>query len=283
MSDTAAPLATDDHPDAHPAASTAGRTGDGAAPRDGLREDPARADGVPDAAPPPPVRVELRIHLVRHGRTRFNDELRLQGWTDSELTAHGLHGIRAAAAALADVPFVGARSSDSPRAVTTARMLLEPHPGVGLREDPRLRELNFGDLEAEPETVLATQVDGRELFRGVFEGTHPGLPNGESGRRFLARVAQGYRAVERDFADGGDVLVVSHGLTLLALLTMLSDVPARPLPNVGISTVRVTPDGRRELERVGWSALGETGAAPDGEMRLARVALADAEGWGEDA
>jgi probable phosphoglycerate mutase len=62
-------------------------------------------------------------------------------------------------------------------------------------------------------------------------------------------------------------LVVSHGLTLRAYLTMIDPRPTLPLPNASITTVEVHPDGRRDMFMVALDPAGQgvpdtVGASP---------------------
>jgi 2,3-bisphosphoglycerate-dependent phosphoglycerate mutase len=53
------------------------------------------------------------------------------------------------------------------------------------------------------------------------------------------------------------VLVVSHGLTLRAYLTMIDSRPTMPLQNASISTVEVHPDGHRRVTMVALDLAGQ--------------------------
>jgi probable phosphoglycerate mutase len=194
-------------------------------------------------------------YLVRHGRTRYNDEGRVQGWCDSELTDAGLEGVRATAAALADVPFVAAWSSPSGRTVATAQEILRYHPGVELTRDDDLRELGFGQWEAQPEAELWATVDPTELFAAFRTGRHGGLPGGESGADYLARLRRGFARVDAQSPAGGPVLVVSHGVTLLTHLWLRGLPVDRSLPNASVSVVEHRPDGDL-ARRLGWDPSG---------------------------
>lgn len=232
---------------------------------------------VPHSAPP--ALAPLTLHLVRHGRTRYNVEGRLQGWSDSELTPDGLAAVRATAEHLRPLRLAAAYASPSGRTIATATEILRHHPDVPLVTDPGLREFNFGDYEARPHTDLAAVVDGVEMFREVFEGTFAGLPGGESGAAYLGRVAYAFRAIEQAHAAGGSVLVVSHGVTLMAYLTMVAEPPSRPLPNASVSTVRIDPDGTRTLVSAGVDPSGSAVVDQAPPMRAARVALEEAVTW----
>ena len=213
----------------------------------------------------------LVLYLVRHGLTRLNAEHRVQGWADSELTDDGLAGVRATAETLRDVGFVAAYASPSGRTVTTAREILRRHRDVTLTTDERLRELGFGDYEEQPEHSLARFGDAATTFRAIFDGTFPGFPGGEPGTAYLSRVAGAFRDIEQAGRLGGAVLVVSHGITLMAYLRMVGAMPVAPLANAGVSTVRVDPDGTRTVLTVGTAPPGQVGA--DVEQEAARAGL----------
>jgi probable phosphoglycerate mutase len=193
--------------------------------------------------------VALTLSLVRHGQTHYNAEQRLHGWCDSPLTPQGLAGVRTTAAVLCGHPFMAAYVSPSGRAQATAREILADHPSAPLFTDPALREFGFGDLEARPEAELLARYDPETMFADVVHGRFAGIPGGETGRQFLARVGSAFTRIEEDHSHG-HVLVVSHGLTLRAYLTMIDPRPTRPLPNASISTVDVHPDGHRRIVTV---------------------------------
>ena len=78
--------------------------------------------------------MPLRILLVRHGLSSFNQEQRIQGRDDlSSLSEQGEQQARRTGAALADVPLATVYSSPLQRARRTAALLLESH---GSPQDP---------------------------------------------------------------------------------------------------------------------------------------------------
>lgn len=187
-----------------------------------------------------------RLLLVRHGRTVFNEQRLLQGWSDSPLTPDGVAGVAVTADALADHPITAAYASPLGRTVATASMILAHHPDVGLVTDPRLMEYSFGELEEQSEDRLTALASWDQLFAEVLGGTHPGLPGGESATAFLGRVGAAFGEIQaRHTGDDETVLVVSHGLTLLSWLILTVGAPPVPLPNGSITTVEVDASGPR--------------------------------------
>jgi probable phosphoglycerate mutase len=202
--------------------------------------------------------VVLTLSLVRHGQTHYNAQRRLQGWCDSPLTPQGLAGVRTTAAFLSDRPFTAAYVSPSGRAQATAREIMANHPSAPLFlfTDPDLREFGFGDLEARPEAELLERYDPETMFADVLQGTFAGIPGGETGPEFLARVGSAFTRIEATHREG-HVLVVSHGLTLRTYLTMIDSRPTTPLPNSSISTVELHPDGHHRVTAVALDLAGQ--------------------------
>jgi probable phosphoglycerate mutase len=153
-------------------------------------------------------------------------------------------------------PFAAAYVSPSGRAQATAREILANHPSAPLVTDPDLREFGFGDLEARPEAELLERYDPETMFADVLHGRFAGIPGGETGPEFLARVGSAFTRIEATHR-GGHVLVVSHGLTLRAYLTMIDSRPTMPLPNASISTVEVHPDGHHRVTSVALDVAGQ--------------------------
>jgi probable phosphoglycerate mutase len=199
--------------------------------------------------------VVLTLSLVRHGQTHYNAQHRLQGWCDSPLTPQGLAGVRTTATFLSGRLFTAAYVSPSGRAQATAREIMANHPSTPLFTDPDLREFGFGDLEARPEAELLERYDPKTMFTDVLRGRFAGIPGGETGPEFLARVGSAFTRIEA--AHKGHVLVVSHGLTLRAYLTIIDSRPTLPLPNASISTVEVHPDGHHRMTTVALDLAGQ--------------------------
>jgi probable phosphoglycerate mutase len=190
--------------------------------------------------------VVLTLSLVRHGQTHYNAAHRLQGWCDSPLTPGGLAGVRTTATFLSDIPFTAVYASPSGRAQATAQEIMAHHRFVPLFTDPDLREFGFGDLEGRRETEPLERYDPETMFADVLRGSFAGIPGGETGPQFLARVVSAFTRIEATYSRG-HVLVVSHDLTLRAYLAMFDTRASAPLPNASICTVEVHPDGHHQM------------------------------------
>ncbi|HMO10776.1 MAG TPA: histidine phosphatase family protein [Actinotalea sp.] len=229
----------------------------------------------PRLAPDPSA---LTLLLVRHGRTRYNEEHRIQGWVDSEITERGMEGVRATAEWLRDARLQAAYASSSGRTLATAEAIVAHHPHVEVVPHDGLRELHFGVFEAQPEERTADRQQWLEVFRGILDGTHPGFPGGESARTYLDRVHGAFDAILQRHGVGDTVLVVSHGMTLTTALARWGSVPPRALGNASVTVVRVRDDGTPDAVLVGHdpSGLGVVEEElPTAEAEAARREVAD--------
>jgi 2,3-bisphosphoglycerate-dependent phosphoglycerate mutase len=211
--------------------------------------------------------MPLTLFLVRHGETLFNRRGLMQGWVDSPLTEAGVEQARHAAEQLRDRPLVAAYSSTSGRAVDTAEHILEPHSEVHLTTSKDLRELHFGDSEALPNDDVWREVDVEVFFRDLMTGSGSGLAGGESGAEYRERVQRAFSTVvEAHVDDGGEVLVVGHGVTLATYLWSVGwETPGgaaerQHLDCAGSGRRRSSAAGGRRSPRAGRGRLTESAA-----------------------
>jgi broad specificity phosphatase PhoE len=161
-----------------------------------------------------------QLYLIRHGRTAWNNDDRLQGWADEPLDAVGREQARALGAGLHAVPFDAIYSSPLKRARETAESLAEPH-ALRVRLDDRLRERHVGawaGLTLEQARALAP-----ERFDGDWR--QAGAPGGDAQPALTARVVAALYDILAAYPDG-TVAVVSHGGALSAGLAHLLGIPA---------------------------------------------------------
>ena len=90
----------------------------------------------------------MKLYFVRHGRTEWNEEGRIQGANGD--SPH-----------LSQTYFDAAYSSDLPRAVHTAQIILEQnqHP-ISLQKTPALREWRLGRLEGRKNCGVEGSLSG---------------------------------------------------------------------------------------------------------------------------
>lgn len=180
--------------------------------------------------------MKRNIYLVRHGQTYYNRYNKLQGWSNSPLTAKGKADARDAGNRLKAIHFDAAFCSDLSRAVETCQTILD---------------LNEAGSVTRP--VISSFF--REEFYGVFEGTNmdqawylAGAPHdcktfkeivtkhsigtakdwlhdadpfhdAENNQQYWERMNQGIALIrEAELPEDANVLWVSHGNTCLSLV-----------------------------------------------------------------
>lgn len=163
----------------------------------------------------------VTFYLVRHGETEYNVQGIMQGWTDSPLTENGVALSKQLGAGLKDIPFVAAYSSDSGRAVDTAKNVLAGR-NVSMTTNEALREMSFGEKDGKSSEGVYTEENMGYRFGVGFDDLGGETWEGLGGRM---RAALEQAALEhRD--KGGNVLISTHGMSILAALYTL--VPTAP-------------------------------------------------------
>ena len=185
--------------------------------------------------------TETTLYIVRHGKTMFNTIERVQGWCDTPLTKKGQEGIRYLGKGLKEIDFSFTYSSDSGRAIETARIILSEHSKgkeVPYFIDQRIREWCFGSLEGGYDMemwgviprVLNFKTSSEMFTKDVtFEQIANAIYNldtagwAETYDTLKSRVWSGFEDIAHrcEKNGGGNVLVVSHGLTIGFLLNLI--------------------------------------------------------------
>ena len=176
--------------------------------------------------------MAINVYFIRHGQTFFNKYHRMQGWSDTPLTAKGKADAARAGKALATIKLDYAFASDLKRTMDTARILLANHP-TEISEPtplPAFREEFFGYFEGLNSSESATFVsgnDGLTSFEDLIDtygadATRDKIAaadvsgDAEDSTTFWARVMPGFDKL-RALPDGSNVLVVSHGMTIRSI------------------------------------------------------------------
>ncbi len=205
-----------------------------------------------------------RCFLVRHGATEWNAQGRIQGQSNPSLNEAGRRQARRLGLRLAQVPFAEARSSDLRRCSETVAGILRGRNDVRLQEMPELREKNFGAWEG----LTFREVEARypDRYRNWLRAGDPSFapPGGESDLQLYSRadsVVDRLREARTD--SDANLLVVTHGGMLRALIARLLDLPAQRMwnfrfANAGLSVVSVFDEGNAVVDLLNdTSHLGE--------------------------
>ena len=194
----------------------------------------------------------LRWFLVRHGETEWNRIGRAQGQADPPLNWEGREQAEAVAARLAPVTFEAAYSSDLRRAADTALPVMRGRDTpIVYRHD--LREKSFGEWEGM--TYEELQLRYPAMLEELFD-ERPAFapPGGESDLDLFARAAGAVERIgARPDGAGGNLLVVSHGGTLRAMMVSMLGLPLESmwrirLSNAGLSIITTFEEGGATID-----------------------------------
>ncbi|SFI55395.1 Broad specificity phosphatase PhoE [Paenibacillus sp. UNC496MF] len=182
----------------------------------------------------------MRIGLIRHGQTAWNELGKIQGRTDIPLNQEGVRQARALANRLTTEPLKwdAVVSSDLMRARQTAGIIAEALGIPLLEPDARLRERYYGDVEG------TTEADRLSRWGADWKKLDHGQENDEQLRnRALAFVEEAAATM-----PDRDLLVVTHGSLLSQLLrAMYADLEDKPILNLSFSIM--------ERSGIGWIPL----------------------------
>ena len=224
--------------------------------------------------------TETNLYVVRHGKTMFNTIERVQGWCDTPLTKEGQEGIHYLGLGLRDVPFTEAFSSDSGRAIETSRIILGEHTHgqkIPYSVDNRIREWCFGSLEGGYDKEMWGVVPRVLNFKNYDDMIETDVTSQQIAEAILAadtanwaepyevlrdRVWSGFEDIahRREKNGGGNVLVVSHGLTIAFLLNLIdSSQPIRAGLQNGSVTRLTYKNGKFSIQEINNVSYIENG------------------------
>nr|WP_281391682.1 histidine phosphatase family protein [Bacillus benzoevorans] len=214
----------------------------------------------------------VTIYLIRHGRTILNQTDRAQGWADGPLTPAGEDLVKRVGKGLAEISFAAAYSSDSGRARQTAKLILAENKtkakDLPLIENKGIREVYFGEFEGEKMDVL-WKLTSSHLKLGNEEELFTKANNpfkelvntlsvldpsdeAESYQELADRTSKGLKEIAEQVYQngGGDILMVSHGITINAILEKFdaNKVPKGLCKNGSVSKLEFDGKAWRILE-----------------------------------
>ncbi|WP_407254772.1 2,3-diphosphoglycerate-dependent phosphoglycerate mutase GpmB [Escherichia fergusonii] len=165
----------------------------------------------------------LQVYLVRHGETQWNAERRIQGQSNSPLTAKGEQQAMQVATRAKELGITHIISSDLGRTRRTAEIIAQAC-GCDILLDPRLRELNMGVLETRNINSLTEEEENwrRQLVNGTKDGR---IPQGESMLELSERMHSALASC-LELPQGSRPLLVSHGIALGCLVSTILGLPA---------------------------------------------------------
>jgi 2,3-bisphosphoglycerate-dependent phosphoglycerate mutase len=191
----------------------------------------------------------IKLLLVRHGLTEWNEDGRFQGQTDIPLNPTGQKQAQALGKRLALEPMDVIFTSDLGRAVETAKAIYAYHT-CPVVIDPRLREIKFGAWEGQTYAEIERH-DAERLHAWETRNPQASGPGGETLDELGGRVQSFLDDLARTYLEK-TVLIVAHGGMLNVMLCLLLGLaPNRywqfRLSQASLTEVKYSPPGAAVL------------------------------------
>jgi len=165
----------------------------------------------------------MKLTLVRHGETQWNEAGRFQGSSDIEMSAKGVQQAIVTGNLLKDQPVDFIYSSDMKRAITSANEIRKHHQNTPLLVEPNLREMDFGVWEGlSRQSIIAAYP---EMYNRWKQDRNQPPRSGESLSVFEERVRLFWHKVLKQHIDQ-DGIIVAHGGTLRLLICIALEIPS---------------------------------------------------------
>ncbi len=165
----------------------------------------------------------LRVILVRHGETDWNQVRRVQGGSsNTPLNENGKQQVESLALKLKSEPIQAIYSSPLQRAWDTAQAIAGHHQ-LEVEVEPLLREIEVGHLEGTSVAEMGKRLD-QLLTIETPNASLPRMPGGESLTELQQRA---WATIQRlvDKHPDGVVVVVSHYFTILTIICSVLSLP----------------------------------------------------------
>lgn len=165
----------------------------------------------------------MELYLIRHGKTVWNKDNRLQGSKNIELSQEGIEAAQQLGQELKDTHFDYVFSSPLDRAYNTA--VLATQNRFPIIKDENLREINFGDLEGHTYEEMESADHPSRYFFTAPEKFKP-APNGETLESVCARTRQFIQNhVEPIYNTNPSarIMLVAHGALNKAIMCYLDN------------------------------------------------------------
>lgn len=159
----------------------------------------------------------MELYIVRHGKTYWNEQRKIQGWADIDLTEEGREVAVLSAEGMKDIHFDAIYSSPLKRANETA-YILRGDRELPVVVDERIKEIGFGVLEGAD--FLKIRGDKTSKFASFFEAPelYETPEGGESFEMITERACDFMKEIIEKHKNDERIMIVAHGAVNKAMM-----------------------------------------------------------------
>lgn len=174
----------------------------------------------------------MKIYITRHSLTAWNEEKRLQGWKDSPLTHQGEIDALKLHQFIKDIHIDQVYSSPLLRAKSTAELIFQDRQ---IKEDDRLKEMNFGDYEGKYIQELKEKEDYFNLWH--YPDASVSLPHGETYQDVVIRLND---FILEKYHENPEqtIFITIHGMLFTILHGIFLELPIKRFNEINQEIVR---------------------------------------------
>lgn len=246
-----------------------------------------------------------QVTLLRHGQSQWNLENRFTGWTDVDLSEHGIGEAKRAGLLLRDEGFVFDRvyTSVLKRAIHTAWIVMDEIDRAWLPvvNDWRINERHYGALQGRNKRETASERGDDQVWRWRrgfssrppalaaadvrnaagdprYAGLNPDdIPLTESLEDVLKRTVAFWReSIAPRILNGERILITAHGNTFRALVMYLDGMTEAEITEFNMPTgIPLVYELDADLKARSRKFLGDPDAAARAARAVARQSESD--------
>lgn len=180
----------------------------------------------------------IMLYIMRHGKTEWNQQHKMQGRTDIPLNDDGRKMAENARDEYLDVHFDVCYSSPLIRAKETAEIVLR-NRNIPIITDDRLMEMSFGSYEGLANSFQIPDCPINILFKGPALYTES-VGGSETFEELFARTGSFVsEIVIPEVNDGKDILIVGHGAMNSAIICQIKKLEISEFWSNGIEQCKL--------------------------------------------
>jgi broad specificity phosphatase PhoE len=145
----------------------------------------------------------MKLFLIRHGETKENQLGVIIGQNPGQLSASGKQSLVHLKKSTDLLHINTVYSSDLKRCADSVKLLFSDR-NVEIKLEPRLREINFGDLQGKPYSAL---------IGDYLHDIGRKFPGGESNEEFIKRTIDAVNDIVKN-ESGKDIVIICHSGTI---------------------------------------------------------------------